>query len=106
MSTAETTQDANASPVTQEAAAAAASGPVQHTATLVRGRVYFLGKKEFEVGKPVVVTEQEKAYLEANAFDLVSVEGEGEHQARAKFEFATSGAAADTPKPARNRGRA
>lgn len=70
------------------------------TATLVRGRVYFLGDKEFENGVAVSVTADEKAYLEKNAVDLVSIEDEGEHQSRQKFKFSGSAAPA-----ARQRGR-
>jgi hypothetical protein len=62
-------------------------------ATLVRGNVYLLGDKMFEAGIPQEVTAEEKAILERDAFDPISVEGETLH--RAKFTFAASDAAED-----------
>lgn len=54
-------------------------------ATLVRGNVYILGEKIFETGVPVEVTAAEKATLEADAVDYLTVEEE--EVARAKFTF-------------------
>lgn len=68
----------------------------QHFATLIRGRIYILGSKEFENGRAVAITAEEKEWLEAHAVDYVTVEDEGEHQARQKFEFSTGAAAAPT----------
>jgi hypothetical protein len=56
-------------------------------ATLKRGRVYFLRDREFLNGVPQAVNAEEKAWLVDNAVDYVTVEGENEHQPRAKFEF-------------------
>lgn len=56
-------------------------------AKLVRGRVYFLGAKEFEWDVEQEVTPEEREWLEEHAVDQVTLESEGEHQLRAKFEF-------------------
>lgn len=72
---------------------AQSSAPEKSTAmyaTLVRGRVYYLKNREFLNGVSELVTPEEHAWLEENAFDLVSVEGEGEHQVRPKFKFSGS----------------
>lgn len=56
-------------------------------ATLVRGRVYFLGNREFLKGEPQEVSDEDREWLELHAVDEVTVEDEGEHQKRAKFKF-------------------
>lgn len=60
-----------------------------HTATLVHGRVYYLGNKAFEVGVPVKITDEEKATLEEEAKDNVSQQSGDEVVGvdRQKFTF-------------------
>lgn len=77
----------------------------QTYATLVRGRIYFLKDKEFLNGVAVAVTAEERQWLEDNAIDLVSVEGEAEYQERSKFSFSASAAPVAERTPARNRAR-
>jgi hypothetical protein len=55
--------------------------------TLVRGRVYYLGDREFMNGVEQEITEEVREWLEEHAIDLVSVEDEYEHQERQKFVF-------------------
>ena len=62
----------------------------QRWGVLVRGRVYYLGEKVFERGKPKPVTVGEEDYLNEHAVDEVTVEDEFEHQPRKKFRFADS----------------
>lgn len=54
-------------------------------ATLSRGNIYILGDKIFEAGVAVEVTAEEKATLEADAVDYITVEDE--EVARPKFTF-------------------
>lgn len=69
----------------------------QITATLVRGQNYVLildgggRSKEFKKGVPVAVTEDEKAILERDAVDTVTLaSGDGRlSEARSKFSFAS-----------------
>lgn len=56
-------------------------------AKLVRGRVYFLGLKEFEYDVEQEITPEEHEWLVEHAVDQVTLESEGEHQLRQKFEF-------------------
>lgn len=58
---------------------------MKYKATLVRGRTYHWNNRQFEGGKPVLVTEKEYEYLSANAVDDVTVEGVSEE--RKKFKF-------------------
>lgn len=55
-------------------------------ATLVRGRVYFLGEALFEAGMPKEVTPTQRMHLEDNAVDIVTVEGQPEGRQKFKFE--------------------
>ena len=71
---------------TQDASAEAA--PAFWDATLIRGRVYMLPEQTFERDVPQKVDHTTKLWLEEHAVDMVSVENEGEHQARPKFRFA------------------
>lgn len=60
----------------------------QRYAKLVRGRVYMLmSGEEFEQGAFVAVDPAIEAYLAAWAVDLITLEDEGETQARPKFKF-------------------
>jgi hypothetical protein len=56
-------------------------------AKLVRGRVYFLGNREFMFGEEQEISAEDREWLEVHAVDEVTVEGEGEHQKRQKFQF-------------------
>ena len=56
-------------------------------AKLVRGRVYFLRDKEFEYDEWKEISEEDRDWLEVHAVDQVTVEDEGETQARQKFVF-------------------
>jgi hypothetical protein len=59
-------------------------------ATLVRGRVYFLGGRAFERGKALPVPAAERAHLEANATDgqmVHDMELGRQHRTVCKFEF-------------------
>lgn len=60
-----------------------------YEATLVRGETYYLGSKRFERGKPVLVTQEEKAKLNRNAIDRVTVQESGgtSGEDRQKFVF-------------------
>jgi len=60
-----------------------------YEATLVRGETYYLGSKRFERGKPVLVTLEEKAKLNRNAIDRVTVQESGgtSGEDRQKFVF-------------------
>jgi hypothetical protein len=60
-------------------------------ATLVRGVVYIYGGKTFEANSPVEVTAAERAYLEVEAVDVLTVEDE--EVLRQKFTFAVEGEA-------------
>lgn len=55
-------------------------------ATLVRGRVYYLGDALFEKGMPKEVTPTQRMHLEDNAVDTVTVEGQPEGRQKFKFE--------------------
>jgi hypothetical protein len=76
-------------------------------ATLVRGRVYYLGNREFLTGVREKVSADDKKWLEQHAVDEVTVEGEGEHQKRAKFKFevAREGEEPEPPSSPRARSR-
>lgn len=67
------------------------TGAKKILATLTRGRVYMLlnagNERIFEYGVPQEVTADTRDYLQASALDIVSVEGEAEHQPRQKFKF-------------------
>lgn len=81
------------------------STPTTSYATLVRGRVYFLGDKEFLNGQTIEVTQEQREWLEDHAVDEVSVEGEGEYQSRAKFRFSATAAPVEASAPrSRRRG--
>lgn len=68
-----------------------AEAPAQEwLATLTRGRIYILPHLTFESGVEVRIDDATKNYLEKNAFDIVSVEGEAEFQERQKFTFAVA----------------
>jgi hypothetical protein len=56
-------------------------------ATLVRGRCYFLGDREFLFEEEQIISQDDRDWLEVHAVDQVTVEDEGEHQARQKFKF-------------------
>lgn len=60
-----------------------------YEATLVRGETYYLGSKRFERGKAVLVTPEEKAKLQRNAVDRVTVQESGgtSGEDRQKFTF-------------------
>lgn len=59
-------------------------------ARLVRGRVYFLGDREFGRETALPVTADEEAHLRKHAVDQLTLEGEDEFQHRQKFEFGTA----------------
>lgn len=74
-------------------------------ATLVRGRVYFLGNREFLNGVAEKVSAADRDWLTAHAVDQITIEEEGEHQHRQKFKFSTSAEPDEVPATrARRRG--
>ena len=61
--------------------------PATRYALLIRGRYYFYKDQEFEAGKFIPVTPEVEAYLDDNAYDVITLEGEREVQHRKKFKF-------------------
>lgn len=90
---------------TAEITAAAAAVAAQYEATLVRGRFYDYAGQEFHRDVPRAVDAATKAYLEENAYDVVTVEDEGEHQHWPKFRFTEAKAADEKPAAPRQRSR-
>lgn len=74
-------------------------------AKLVRGTTYYLGKKLFEAGKKVEITDAEYDLLtddtpgEAHGYDRIEVEGREE--LRSKFEFSESAEGTVEPEEAK-----
>lgn len=71
----------------------------QWYATLKRGRVYYLQDTRFEWNRPTAVTEEQMEHLKEHAVDLVTVEGESEHQGRQKFTFSQEAPEAEEEVP-------
>lgn len=58
-----------------------------YDATLIRGKVYYLGEKIFEKNVAQPITQDEYEHLSVKAVDVVKFKGDDEPERRPKFKF-------------------